>query len=242
MKFLTTIFSVIFFTVISSAQITKPEVTEVWEPVPRVVTPGEGNQPPSDAFVLFDGSSASAWTHLDGSPVKWTVKDGIMTIKPGTGNIKTKQIFGDCQLHIEWQAPDQPQGDGQDHGNSGVFLQQKYEVQVLDSYQSETYVNGQAASIYKQYIPLVNAMNPPDKWNVYDIIFKAPVFNADGIKVSPGYLSVLHNGVLVQNHVMIKGTTEYIGAPQNPAHGEASLELQDHGNMVKYRNIWIRKL
>ncbi len=242
MKYLTALLGLFLISFTSSAQITKPEVTEVWEPVPRVVTPGQGNTPPSDAFVLFDGSSTSAWTHLNGSPVQWTVENGIMIVQPGTGNIKTKQTFGDCQLHIEWQAPEMHQGDGQDHGNSGIFLQERYEVQVLDSYNSKTYSNGQAASIYKQYIPLVNAMNPPDQWNVYDIIYKAPIFNEDGIRTAPGYLTVLHNGVIVQNHVMIQGTTEYIGAPQNPPHQDGSIVLQDHGNKVKYRNIWIRKL
>ncbi len=219
-----------------------PQATEVWEPVPRIVTPGVNNGSPSDAIVLFDGAHATEWIHRDGSPAKWEIDNGILIVKPGTGDIFTHRKFADCQLHIEWQAPETPQGKGQDHGNSGVFLQDRYEVQILDSHGDSTYPNGQAGAIYKQYIPLVNAMNPKESWNVYDIIFKAPVFNDDGIKVAPGYITVIHNGVLIHNHAMLLGTTEYIGMPKNIAHGPGSIILQDHGNKVKFRNIWIREL
>ena len=219
-----------------------PSLTEVWEPEPRVVVTGQVGTPPSDAIVLFDGSDASAWQHFNGSDINWVVDDGAMTVKKGSGPIFTKEDFGDVQLHVEWRTPTEIVGEGQGRGNSGVFLQNKYEVQVLDSYQNRTYSNGQAASVYKQYIPLVNATKAPGKWQTYDIIFKAPKFNEDGIKVSSGFLTVLHNGVLVQNHIELKGTTEYIGYPKNPAHGDGPIQLQDHGNPVSYRNIWVRKL
>lgn len=219
-----------------------PKLTEVWEPVPRMVAPGNANTPPSDAIVLFDGKDATEWTHYEGEAAGWTVENGVMTAKPGTGDIYSKRKFGDCQLHVEFRIPNEVQGEGQDNGNSGVYLQAKYEVQVLGSHDSETYPNGQCGAIYKQYIPLVNASRPKMEWQTYDIIFKAPVFNKDGIKVSPAYLTVLHNGILIQNHVELKGTTEYKGWPQNIAHGKGSIILQEHGNPVSYRNIWIREL
>ncbi len=225
-----------------SAQLTDPVATEVWEPEPRVVTPGTATSAPSDAIVLFDGSNMDAWQHKDGSALKWNLADGAMTVQSGTGDIFTKEKFGDCQLHIEWRAPATVESEGQGRGNSGVFLQDIYEVQVLDSYQNRTYSNGQAGSIYKQTMPLVNAMSPPGKWNTYDIIFKAPKFNEDGMKVASAYVTVIHNGVVIQNHTEIRGTTPYIGLPKNPAHGDDVIHLQDHGNPVSYRNIWIRKL
>lgn len=226
-----------------SAQITDPKATEVWEPEPRIVSPGNTNSaPPSDAIVLFDGSDLDAWEHGDGSAAKWIVKDGMATVKPRTGAIKTKEAFGDCQLHVEWRAPSLIEGEGQGRGNSGVFLQERYEVQVLDSYNNRTYSNGQAGSIYKQSMPLVNAMRAPGQWQTYDIIYRAPRFNQDGIKVSSGTITVIHNGVLIQNNTEIKGSTEYIGLPKNIAHGDASIVLQDHSNPVSYRNIWVRKL
>jgi len=163
------------------AQITDPVATEVWEPEPRVVTGVKNGSAPSDAIILFDGANADAWQHEDGSAVQWQVTDGEMTVVKGTGGIFTKENFGDCQLHLEWTAPTKIEGEGQGRGNSGVFFQNRYEVQVLDSYDNRTYSNGQATSIYKQHIPLVNAMNPPGEWNTYDIIFKAPVFNDDGV-------------------------------------------------------------
>jgi len=224
-------------------KITDPKVTEVWEPEPRMVTPSASNNtPPSDAIILFDGGNADSWQHDDGSSVKWTIEDDVMTVLPGAGQITTKGNFGDCQLHLEWRSPDEPNRKGQDKGNSGVFLQGKYEVQILNSYQNRTYSNGQAASVYKQHIPLVNAMRPPGEWNVYDIIFHAPQFDQNGKKVKSGRLTVMHNGVLVQDHVEILGTTEYIGPPKNMAHGDGPIFLQDHSNKVSFRNIWLRKL
>lgn len=224
------------------AQITDPVATEVWEPVPRMVTPGQSTAPPSDAIILFDGKSINEWTHENGNAAGWKLKDGHMTVAKGTGDIYTKKTFGDCQLHIEWRAPADDTDEGQDRGNSGVFLQNRYEVQVLDSHGGKTYPNGQAGAVYKQYMPLVNACRPAGEWQTYDIIFKAPVFNKDGHRVAPGYLTVLHNGVLIQNHIEIKGTSEYIGLPKNIAHGKAPIKLQDHGEKVSYRNIWIREL
>jgi len=224
------------------AQITDPVATEVWEPTARVITPGQGQAPPSDALILFDGSNLDQWQATDSSAAKWSLADNAMTVVPKSGGISTKQSFGDCQLHIEWRSPAVVKGEGQLRGNSGVFLQSRYEVQILDNYNNKTYPNGQAGSLYKQYMPLVNACRPPGEWQTYDIIFKAPRFNADGIKVASGSLTVLHNGVLVQNHIEIMGTSEYIGLPKNKAHGKAPLFLQDHGDLVSYRNIWIRDL
>jgi hypothetical protein len=220
-----------------------PESTELWEPVPPMVTPGEGISAPSDAIILFDGSGLNEWTETTGGPAGWTVADGCMTVKPGTGIIKTKRVFGDCQLHIEWRSPAEVSGEGQGRGNSGIFLQDLYEVQVLDCYNNKTYSNGQTGSIYKQSIPLVNACKKPGEWQVYDIIYMAPRFNENGRVAVPARITVLHNGVLIQNNVEIRGTTEYIGSPRNVVHGlKEPLSLQDHGNLVSYRNIWIREL
>jgi len=220
-----------------------PTLTEVWEPEPPVVVPGEGTAPPSDAIVLFDGSDLSHWRQVDGSGAKWRVENGAFTVAAGSGNIETRDGFGDVQLHIEWRTPAVVKGEGQGRGNSGVFLQKRYEVQVLDSHDNRTYSNGQAASIYKQHIPLVNASRGPGEWQVYDIVFRAPRFTADGALQSPAYLTVFHNGVLVQNHVELTGPTEYIGTPVYQAHPpKLPLELQDHGNPVSFRNIWIREL
>jgi hypothetical protein len=222
---------------------TDPKATEVWEPIPVKVTAGKNlGDAPSDAIILFNGTSVDAFTHLDGSIIKWTLKDNAMTVVPQSGDIKSKDVFGSCQLHIEWKAPEIIKGEGQGRGNSGIFLSGKYEVQVLDSYESKTYSNGQASSIYKQHIPLVNANKPPGEWQTYDIIYKAPRFNKKGKKIASGTITVLHNGILTQNNVEIKGTTEYIGWPKNNAHGDGPLILQDHGDLVSYRNIWIRKL
>jgi hypothetical protein len=220
-----------------------PKLTEVWEPVPPVVTPGENGAPPSDAIVLFDGIDLSSWLRKEGKKPKWKVEDGAMTVVKETGDIYTKQGFGDCQLHIEWKTPVEVKGEGQGRGNSGVFLQGRYEVQVLDSYKNRTYSNGQAGSIYKQYIPLVNACRKPGEWQIYDIIFKAPRFKDDGTLESPAYMTVLHNNILIQNHVEIKGATAYRGAPNYEKHNlKEPLVLQDHGNPVSFRNIWIREL
>lgn len=226
------------------AQITDPKATEVWESEPRKVSPGTGTMPPSDAIVLFDGTSLQEWVSAaDGSAASWIINaDGSMTVKPQSGDIKTKRVFGDIQLHLEFRTPSVVESEGQGRGNSGVFFQERYEVQVLDNYQNRTYSNGQAGSIYKQSPPLVNACRPPGEWQTYDIIFIAPRFNADGQKIASGRLTVFHNGVLVQNHTEVMGSTEYIGLPKNIAHDKGSLKLQDHGNLVSYRNIWVREL
>ena len=220
-----------------------PESTELYQPVPAKVTPGEGTVAPSDAIVLFDGTSLSEWTNQKGEAAGWTVADGCMTVEPGTGIILTKRGFGDCQLHIEWRSPVEVKGEGQGRGNSGIFLQNRYELQVLDSYESKTYTNGQAGSIYKQSIPLVNACKKPGEWQVYDIIYLAPRFSENGRVAVPARITVLNNGVLIQNNVEIRGTTPYIGLPEYIAHGmKEPISLQDHGNLVSYRNIWIREL
>jgi hypothetical protein len=208
-----------------------------------VVTPGEGAAPPSDAIVLFDGIHTSAWQHSKGEPVQWKVEDGAMTVVKKTGNILTKQGFGDCQLHIEWRTPAEVVGESQGRGNSGIFLQSRYELQVLDSYNNRTYSNGQAGSLYKQAIPLVNACRKPGEWQAYDAIYTAPRFAEDGTVQRPAFITVLQNGVLVQNHFELKGPTEYIGQPKYKKHNpKEPLMLQDHGNPVSYRNIWIREL
>lgn len=223
-----------------------PESTEVWEPQPKVVTPGATpSDPPSDAIVLFDGRDLSQWASVNGDgPAKWTVKDGAITVAPGSGDIRTKASFGDMQLHIEWRSPEvtDPSKVSQGRGNSGVFLQERYEVQVLDNYQNKTYINGQAGSIYKQHIPMANACRKPGEWQAYDIIYTAPRFGEDGRMIIPAYVTVIHNGVLLLNHVALLGATEYIGFPLYKEHGDAPLRLQDHGNLVSYRNIWVRKL
>jgi type 1 glutamine amidotransferase len=220
-----------------------PERTEVWEPEPAAVAPGAAGAPPSDAIVLFDGSDLGAWTSRDGSPAGWSVGDGAMTVVAGTGDIVTRQGFGDVQLHVEWRTPRDVVGDGQGRGNSGVFLMQRYEVQVLDSYDNRTYSNGQAASLYKQHIPMVNASRGPGEWQAYDIVFRAPRFAADGTVTHPAVVTVFHNGVLVQDHVVLRGPTVFIGEPAYEPHGEREpIQLQDHGNPVSYRNIWVREL
>ncbi|GAA6183354.1 MULTISPECIES: DUF1080 domain-containing protein [Aliiglaciecola] len=217
------------------------EKTEVWKPVPKVISASE-NRPPSDAIVLFDGTDLSRWRSLSNEDAKWIVENGSLTVNPGAGDIKTVKEFCDIQLHLEWKTPTEVAGlEGQQRHNSGVFLQQRYEIQILDSYNNQTYVNGQAASVYKQSIPLVNAMRPAGQWQVYDIIYKAPKFNGDRL-TSPAFITVLHNGVVVQNHTEIKGKTEWIGAPSYEAHGCAPIQLQDHGNKVSFRNIWLREL
>lgn len=222
-----------------------PEATEFYEPVPKKIQAGaQLGDAPSDAIVLFDGTSLDAWQSAgDGSEANWNVSNGIFTVKAGAGPIETKEKFGDVQLHIEWRAPQEIKGEGQGRGNSGVFLMNTYEVQILDSYESKTYTNGQAGSIYKQSPPLVNATKSPEEWNAYDIIFRAPRFNEDGMLIKPATVTVLHNGVLIQDHFEIKGPTEYIGIPNYTAHADKlPIQLQDHGNPVSFRNIWIRDL
>lgn len=225
---------------------TRPEKTERYKPVPSRVDPFGQQGVPSDAIVLFDGSGFDEWVMTrDSSEVVWHLNaDGSMTVRDKTGDIQTKKNFGDIQLHIEWRSPAEVQGEGQSRGNSGVFLNNLYEVQVLDNNDNDTYVNGQVASIYKQHIPLAMASVPSGEWNTYDIIYHAPEFNEAGQKIESGTLTVIHNGVLVQDHAEIKGTTRYIGWPENPVHGKGPLRLQDHGDnsRVSYRNIWVREL
>ena len=211
---------------------------------PPIVTPGRTSaDPPSDAIVLFDGKSLAAWRSADGTPAKWQVRDGYAEVAAGTGDIRTADSFGDCQLHIEWATPAVPQGEGQERGNSGVFLMERYEIQVLDSYENKTYYHGQAGSVYKQYAPLVNASRRPGEWQTYDIVFRAPRFDEQGKVTERARVTVLHNGVLIQNNVEIYGNTYNDRAALYIAHPMAEpLRLQDHGNPVRYRNIWIRRL
>ncbi|MCF6356242.1 MAG: DUF1080 domain-containing protein [Draconibacterium sp.] len=224
----------------------RPEMTEIWDPEVSVVTPGETPMDaPSDAIVLFDGVDLeNEWTNDKGEKPGWDVANGCVTVKKGTGVIKTKRVFNDFQLHIEWRSPAEVKGKSQGRGNSGIFLQGIYEVQVLDNFDNRTYRNGQAGSLYKQHPPLVNACKAPGVWQTYDIIYTAPRFNDDGTYFTPPTVTVLHNGVLVQNNVKLRGPTEYIGIPEYTVkkHGAAPLVLQDHGNPVSYRNIWIREL
>lgn len=221
-----------------------PKLSEVWTPEPPKVTPGTTQaDPPSDAIILFNGKDVSQWVGAEGGPIKWNVANGALTVAAKAGIIKTKQKFGDCQLHIEWRTPAEVKGEGQGRGNSGIFLMEKYELQVLDSYVSKTYVNGQAGSIYKQLPPMVNASKGPGEWQTYDVIFTAPRFYENGIVKSQARITVFHNGVLVQNNMALWGGTQYIGIPVYEKHGEKeSIALQDHGNPVSYRNIWIREL
>ncbi len=231
----------------------KPEDTEVWEPVPKVVTPGDTcGAPPSDAIVLFDGKSLDEWVSArDKSPAKWTVADGVLTVNKTAGNIETKRSFKDYQLHIEWKVPENITGSGQARGNSGVFLASTgqgdagYELQVLDSYNNKTYVNGMAGSLYKQAIPLANPGRKPGEWQTYDVVWTAPTFNSDGSLKTPAYATVFFNGVLVENHFELKGQTLYIGKPFYQAYTSAPIKLQAHGDKsepISYRNIWVREL
>jgi hypothetical protein len=231
-----------------SAQQPQPEqhIHEVPPPkvAPRVVTPGTTpGAPPSDAIVLFDGKDLSGWETEKAGPAQWTLVDGAMEVKPKAGGIRTKQPFGDCQLHIEWATPSVVKGQGQGRGNSGVFLMGRYEVQVLDSFENETYFHGQAAGVYKQHAPLVNATRKPGEWQTYDIIFHRPHFDNGGKMIKRGTFTVLHNGVLVQDHVEVMGVTTHVGPPYYEAHPDKlPLMLQDHGDLVRYRNVWIREL
>jgi hypothetical protein len=232
----------------------KPEDTEVWEPVPKIVTPGASNEAaPSDAIVLFDGKNLDEWVSVqDKSPAKWVVANGIITVNKAAGNIETKRSFKNYQLHIEWKIPETITGSGQLRGNSGVFLASTgsgdagYELQVLDSYNNKTYVNGQAASIYKQSAPLVNANRKPGEWQSYDVVWTAPIFNnSDGSLKTPAYVTVFFNGVLVQNHFELKGETRYTGQPFYKKYDSAPIKLQAHGDPsepISFRNIWVREL
>lgn len=233
----------IFISLNMQAQRPVHEITEVWEPVPPIVTPGVGTAPPSDAIVLFDGTGLDKWIGREGTAPQWSLANGAMTVVPGTGDIATRQGFGDVQLHIEWRAPEVVKGESQGRGNSGIFMMGQYEIQVLDCYQNITYPNGQTASVYKQHIPLVNANLKPGEWQTYDIIFMAPRFNDQGRVTHPARVTVLHNGVLVQNNVEIWGGTQFIGLPSYKAHSmREPIRLQDHGDLVSFRNIWVREL
>lgn len=256
----TTFLLFILINAILFAQNKNPESTELYSPVPPIVTPGEGNKPPSDAIVLFDGSNCDQWENAKGNSIEWVLADGCMKVKPFTGDIRTKRGFGDCQLHIEWLCPSGPveknvlfneaQRKEQGFGNSGVFFQGKYELQIFDSYNyplyhndKPIYTNGQAGSIYKQVIPLVNACKKPGEWQSFDVIFMSPRFSENGRVAIPGRITVLQNGVLVLNNFEIQGEIKYIGAPEYKAHNlKEPIMLQDHGDEVSFRNIWIREL
>ncbi len=218
-------------------------------PQPPVVTPGtcstqeQPGEPPSDAIVLFDGSDLSGWVHLDGRPAEWKVENGYMEVVPKTGNIRTKEEFGDCQLHVEWAAPAEVRGEGQGRGNSGVFLMGRYEIQVLDCYNNITYPDGTTGAIYGQYPPLVNACRPPGMWQTYDIIWEAPRFDEDGNLLRPAYVTVLFNGVVIHNHTELRGPTAHrVVTTYEPHPPVGPLMLQDHGDPVRFRNIWYRPL
>jgi hypothetical protein len=231
----------------------KPQDTEVWDPVPKVVTPGaDCTAPPSDAIILFDGKNLDEWVSAkDKSPAKWIVASGVVTVNKPAGGIETKRTFRNYQLHIEWRIPENITGSGQARGNSGVFLASTgpgdsgYELQVLDSYNNQTYVNGMAGSIYKQAIPLANPSRKPGEWQVYDVAWTAPTFNDDGTLKTAAYVTVFFNGVLVQNHFELKGDTRYIGQPSYKKHGAAPILLQAHGDPsepISFRNIWVREV
>ncbi|NUR54588.1 MAG: DUF1080 domain-containing protein [Acidobacteria bacterium] len=230
-----------------------PKDTEQWEPVPQVVTPGQTDAaPPSDAIVLFDGTNLDQWVNVkDRAPAGWKVDNGVMTVNKAVGNIETKRSFKNYQLHIEWRIPPDITGSDQGRGNSGLFLASTgagdggYELQILDSYNNKTYVNGQAGSIYKQHPPLVNAMRKPGEWNTYEVVWTMPTFNADGSVKTPAYVTAFHNGVLIQNHAELKGETVYIGKPQYKKYESGPIKLQAHGDKsepISFRNIWVREL
>lgn len=211
---------------------------------PKIIDSGDATRAPSDSIVLFDGKDLSNWVSVNGgAPAKWEVKDGAMVVVRGTGAIRTKQEFDDVQLHIEWATPAEIVGEGQGRGNSGVFLQGRYEVQVLDSYNNKTYFYGQAGAIYKQYPPLVNACRKPGEWQTYDVIYHAPIFGDDVRVKKRATITVLHNGVLIQDHSEVFGTTTHENVfPSYARHGKGPIILQDHGNPVRFRNVWVREL
>jgi len=231
----------------------KPEDTEIWQPVPKVVTPAaDCNAPPSDAIVLFEGKNVDEWVNVkDKQPALWDVHDGVMTVNKAGGSIETRRRFKDYQLHVEYMIPASITGSGQGRGNSGVFLASTglgddgYELQVLDGYNNPTYVNGMAGSIYKQSIPLANASRKPGEWQTYDVSWTAPRFNEDGSLKTPAYVTVFFNGILVQNHFELKGQTLYIGKPFYKKYDTAPIKLQAHGDKsepISFRNVWVREL
>ncbi|MCD2519025.1 DUF1080 domain-containing protein [Massilia sp. G4R7] len=226
-----------------------PKDTEVWSPEPARVTPAPAQGAPSDAVVLFGGKDLGAWVSSGApdKPAPWLVADGAFTVRGGSGDIQTRHSFSDYQLHLEWRVPATLSGSGQARGNSGVFLASTgngsgYEIQILDCVDNKTYVNGQAASIYKQHVPLVNACARGGEWQTYDVIWTAPRFAPDGALLSPGFVTALHNGVLVQNHVALQGESLHVGKPSYRKHGALPIRLQDHGDAVSFRNVWIRPL
>lgn len=196
--------------------------------------------PPSDAIILFDGKDVSSWIHRNGDTVRWPVVDGTLICEPGSGSISTREMFGDAQIHLEFATASMPESEGQGRSNSGIYMQGRYEVQILDSYDSSTYVDGQCGAIYGQYPPLVNVCRPPDQWQTFDIIFNAPRFSDEGERIQPGTLTVFHNGVLIHDHAELQGSTTASMLKEDPDPGP--LYLQDHGSRVKFRNIWIRQL
>jgi hypothetical protein len=230
-----------------------PTVPTLREPIhdtararPPMVNPGPASpsaRAPSDAIVLFDGRDLSEWRSQGGRPARWKVENGYMEVVAGAGGIATVRAFGDCQLHVEWASPATAANAGQDRGNSGVFLMGMYEVQVLDSYENATYADGQAAAIYGQYPPLVNASRAPGEWQSYDIVFRRPRFNERGELIEPARITVLHNGVLVHDAVTLTGPTAHRRRPPYGAHAERlAISLQDHASPVRFRNIWVRDL
>jgi hypothetical protein len=226
----------------SSEPLPKPELTEVWEPVPPVVTAAP-DRAPSDAIVLFDGTSTDAWEPVKPGSTNWKIEDGAMVVVKNTADQRSKQAFGDIQLHLEFRTPAKVESKSQGRGNSGVFFMGIYELQVLDSHDNPTYANGQAGSIYKQHPPLVNASRGPGEWQVYDAVFVAPRFDEAGKLISPARVTAFHNGVLIQHDVVLRGPTSYRGTPPFQAHAaKLPLTLQDHGNPVAFRNIWVREL
>jgi hypothetical protein len=230
------------------AQKTQWKTHDMNQPAPTVVDPGTAStqdvvgRPPSDAVVLFDGKDLSAWSQKDGTPAKWKMGNGYFETVPKSGYIYTKKAFGDCQLHVEFATPSPAVGQGQDRGNSGVFLMGLYEIQVLDSYNNKTYADGSAAAVYGQYPPSVNVSRPPGQWQTYDIVFHAPKFGGDGKLVKKGRVTVIHNGVLVQDNVEIEGTTSTEKPEYNAGPEKLPLALQDHNHPVRFRNIWVREL
>jgi hypothetical protein len=229
------------------------KLTEIYSPVPPVVTPGKHlGDAPSDAVILFDGKNLDEWVNVSNDgPASWDVSKGIMTVSKTAGNIQTKRTFTNYQLHLEYRIPSNITGEDQARGNSGLFLASTgkgdagYELQILDNYNNKTYTNGQVGSIYKQAVPLANACRPPGEWQTYDVIWTAPVFKADGSVASPAYATVFHNGVLVENNFQLKGQTRYRGKPYYKAHGPSPIKLQAHGDKsepISFRNIWVRPL